>query len=129
MESRQRHHLRVGECCSAFQRGGVPRAASTLDNASGESSQRRFRPSCLTGGTSSTAKSQGHAARLQAGADLDRHARYPGGDGAFRSIPRRRSSGHLLFNQGGTLMAQRFDATRQFTADSFPILELQRIRR
>ena len=79
VESRQRHHLRVvDECCSAFQQGAAflrRPPLSTMRTARAASTG--FRPSCLTGGTSSTAKSQGRAARLPS----------RGGSGSARSIP------------------------------------------
>jgi eukaryotic-like serine/threonine-protein kinase len=105
--------------------GGVPQAASTHDNAD-EASRHRF-PFFLPDGRHfvyteifGAGNPPLKPGRIRIGAldTMDTTTLLEADSSATFA------SGHLLFNRGGTLMAQGFDAaSRQFTGGAFPIVE------
>jgi serine/threonine protein kinase/Tol biopolymer transport system component len=105
--------------------GGVAQAASTLDNGYGEGSHRfpSFLPDgrhFVYSGTIGTCCPPSKAGRIRIGSldTMDATTLLEADSSALVA------SGHLLFYRNGTLMARPFDATsRQFTGDSFPIVE------
>ena len=105
--------------------GGVPQAASALDKAYGEGSHRfpSFLPDgrhFVYSGIIGTCCPAAKPGRIRIGTldTLDASTLLQADSSAAFA------SGHLLFYQEGTLMAQPFDATlRQFAGDPFPIAE------
>jgi eukaryotic-like serine/threonine-protein kinase len=105
--------------------GGAPTPATIIDGAYGETSHRwpYFLPDgrhFLYTGVTGTCCPPAKAGRIKVGA-LDSKDAVVLTEAESSAVF---TSGHLLFNHSGTLMAQPFDpATQRFTGDQFPLSE------
>jgi len=114
----------LADLAQVSEAGGTPKQLTTLDIAKGEIAERW--PSLLPGGKAVLFTGFGgvnSAGNLEVSVAVlgtaERHSLIPGGTQSTYA-----PTGHLVYVQGGTLMAVPFDSRRlQVAGPSFPILE------